>query len=55
MDANETILLDQRDVWIVTTAEDETSEEFEARVVRTVTHRLDRVEALAEAVDALIE
>jgi hypothetical protein len=55
MDANETVLLDQRDVWITTTAEDETSEEFADRVVRTVTHRLDRVEALAKAVDALID
>ena len=50
---NDTVLLLPDALWSVPT--DETADQFEDRITRTVTRRLDRTEALALSVDALLD
>ena len=50
---NDTVLLLPDTLWGVST--DETADQFEDRITRTVTRRMDPTDALALAVDALLD
>ncbi len=50
---NDTVLLTLDTLWSVSTGE--TADQFEDRITRTVTRRMGRTDALAVAVDALLD
>lgn len=50
---NDTVLLTLDTLWNVST--DETADQFEERITRTITRRMDPEQALALAVDALLD